>query len=149
MLPLEVSKTRFGLYSSQFPLNKICSTFKKTCVFSSFASYLYYAREHVAEKYISSRLESSFKIESLGYLDRINFVNKIIPYSVREEGDQHICYKVIKQKKVDEFDLLNDIRDHVMLVQLINTSGNVNHVVSIILCWIYDSHYKIALTLIK
>ena len=35
------------------------------------------------------------------------------------------------------------------LVQLIEISGNVNHAVSITECWIYDSNYKRALTLIK
>ena len=44
---------------------------------------------------------------------------------------------------------MNDIGEHVTLVQLIYIAGNVNHVVSIIRCWIYDSNYKRALPLIK
>ena len=36
-----------------------------------------------------------------------------------------------------------------MLVQLIDTADNVNNAVSIIVCWIYDSNYKRALTFIK
>ena len=55
---------------------------------------------------------------------------------------------MVKQK-TGEFDILYDIRDHVTLVQLVYTSGNVNHAVSIIGCWIYDSNYKIELPLIK
>ena len=47
------------------------------------------------------------------------------------------------------FDILNDISDHVMLVQPIDTDSTVNHVVSIIRCWIYDYNYKRALPLIK
>ena len=43
----------------------------------------------------------------------------------------------------------NDISDHVTLVQLIDTSGNFNHAVIIIGCWIYDSNYKRALPSIK
>ena len=41
-------------------------------------------------------------------------------------------------KKTVEFDTLNDIRDHVVLVQLIDTAVNVNNAVSIIGRWIYD-----------
>ena len=44
---------------------------------------------------------------------------------------------------------LNDISDHVILVQLVETSGNVNQAVGITVCWIYDSNYKISLPLIK
>ena len=52
-------------------------------------------------------------------------------------------------KKTGEFDISNDISNHVVLVQLIVTAVNVNHVVSITGCRIYDSNYKIALPLIK
>ena len=43
-------------------------------------------------------------------------------------------------KKSGEFDTLNDISDHVTLVQLIDTSSNVNHAIIIIGCWIYDAN---------
>ena len=36
------------------------------------------------------------------------------------------------------FSLGNELGDHVMLFQLIDTSGNKNHTVSITECWIYD-----------
>ena len=41
-------------------------------------------------------------------------------------------------EKTGEFDILNEISDHVTLVQLIDTDGNISHFVSIIRCWIYD-----------
>ena len=44
--------------------------------------------------------------------------------------------------------LLNDISDHLTLVELIDTAGNVNHTVSITGYWIYDSNYKRPLSLI-
>ena len=67
---------------------------------------------------------------------------------VREKGDQHICYNMVKLK-IGEFYILNDVSDHVTLFQLIDTSSNVAHDVSIIGCWIYDYNYKRSLTLIK
>ena len=36
-----------------------------------------------------------------------------------------------------------------MLVQRIETDGNVNHTVAITVCWIYDSNYKIPFPFIK
>ena len=44
---------------------------------------------------------------------------------------------------------MNDISDHVTLVQPIDTSGNVNHVITIIGCWIYYYNYQISHPLIK
>ena len=52
-------------------------------------------------------------------------------------------------KKTGEYYIFNDISDHVTLVQLVETSVNVNHAVSITGCWIYGSNYKISLPLIK
>ena len=40
------------------------------------------------------------------------------------------------------FHIFNEISDHVTLVQLIDTAGNVNHAVSITGCCIYDSNEK-------
>ena len=52
-------------------------------------------------------------------------------------------------EKTGEYYIFNYISDHVTLVQLVETSVNVNHAVSITGCWIYDSNYKISLPLIK
>ena len=133
-------KTNLIYFHYNYPAIKYVQHDKSTCVFIRLSSALYNATEHVAEKDIASRLESSLKIESSGYLYWINFPNKIMKDSVRKEGYQHLCYK---------FDILNDISDHMTLVKLIDTAINVNHAVSIIGCWIYDSNHKRALPLIK
>ena len=51
--------------------------------------------------------------------------------------------------KTCEFNILNHISKHVMLVKLIDTAGNIKYAVSIIVCWIYDLNYKRALLLIE
>ena len=58
-------------------------------------------------------------------------------------------YDLAQCKTRVEFDILNDIRDLVTLVQLIGTADNVHHDVSINGCWIYDPNYKISLPLLK
>ena len=43
-------------------------------------------------------------------------------------------------KENDDFDILNDISEDVTLVQLMESLGNVNHAISIVEYWIFDSN---------
>ena len=52
-----------------------------------------------------------------------------------------------KWKVKGSFDILNDISENFTLVKLIDTVGNLNHAVSIVGHWIFDSKYKNALLL--
>ena len=45
-------------------------------------------------------------------------------------------------KKNDAFDILTNISGYVTLVQLMDSLGNVNHVISILGYWIFDSNYE-------
>ena len=45
------------------------------------------------------------------------------------------------------FDTMIDISDHVTLVQLIYSVGNMNHAISVVGYWIFDSNYERALVL--
>ena len=48
---------------------------------------------------------------------------------------------------MDSYDILEDISEHVTLVQLMDYLGNVNHSISVVGYWIFDSNYEIALVL--
>ena len=41
------------------------------------------------------------------------------------------------------FDILTDISEHVTLVQLMEYLVNVNHAISVVGYWIFDSKYEI------
>ena len=69
---------------------------------------------------------------------RIKFSNEIMIDHVRIKGEHRCRYEIFNVKQDKNFNIFNGISDHVMLVQLIDTAGNVNHVVSITGCWIYD-----------
>ena len=99
MFLLEVHNKIFHWFPSLCPFNKISSTRQNTCVLICLVSSKFDARDHVTEKNIVSQLESFLKSESLGYLDRIKFDNKIITYCVREEGGQHRSYSIVKEIK--------------------------------------------------
>ena len=51
--------------------------------------------------------------------------------------------------KKGDFDIINEISENVTLVQLIDSLGNVNHDISIVGYWIFDSNYKQALFLTR
>ena len=48
-----------------------------------------------------------------------------------------------------EYKILEDISANVTLVQLIDSLGNVNHAISVVGSWIFDSNYERALVLNK
>ena len=58
-------------------------------------------------------------------------------------------YKLVQWNIKESFGILNDNSDHVTLVQLKDSSGNVNHAVSITVSWIYYYNNKRALPLMK
>ena len=82
-------------------------------------------------------------------MDGIKFSNQMMKDRVRDNFYQRYFYKIVQLKKTGELYIFNGISDHMTLVQLIDTAGNANHVVSITRFWIYDFNYKRALTLIK
>ena len=48
-----------------------------------------------------------------------------------------------------EYKILEDISANVTLVQLMDSLGNVNHAISVVGSWIFDSNYERALVLNK
>ena len=56
-------------------------------------------------------------------------------------------YKLIKYKKKGDYKFLEDISANVTLVQLMDSLVNVNHAISVVGNWIFDSNYEIALVL--
>ena len=52
-----------------------------------------------------------------------------------------------KYKGKGSFNILNDISEHVTLVQLMDSLGNLNHAISAVGCCIFDSNYEKLLVL--
>ena len=59
-------------------------------------------------------------------------------YQKLKEGDKILCYKINKWKIRVNFDILTDISEHITLVQLMDTVGDVNYTV------IIDGHFILA-----
>ena len=65
------------------------------------------------------------------------------------KGEQNLQYNLTIWKKNDDFYILNDTSEDVTLVQLMDSLVNMNHAISILGYWIFDSNYKKALFLYK
>ena len=75
-------------------------------------------------------------------MKRIDFANDIMMGKLRQIGEQHLRHNLKKWKNKGDSDILNGISENFTLVQLMYTLGNVNHAISIVGYWIFDSNYK-------
>ena len=67
----------------------------------------------------------------------------------RNKGENRVHYKLMKYKKMGDYEILENISANVTLVQLMDSLGNVNHDISVVGSWIFDSNYERALVLNK
>ena len=74
--------------------------------------------------------------------NRIDFANEIMLNRKRNKGETRVHYKVMKYKKMGEYKFFEDISANFTLVQLMDSLGNVNHAISVVGYWIFDSNYK-------
>ena len=63
------------------------------------------------------------------------------------KGQQNLKYNLTIWKKNDDFDILNDISEDVTSVKLMESLGNLNRDISIVVHWVFDSNYGIVLCL--
>ena len=76
---------------------------------------------------------SEFLIDYLHAIpDRIIFANSIMLDKTRNFREQGLCYKLYTWKEMGAFDILNNISEHVTLVQIMDSLGNVNHALSVV-----------------
>ena len=90
------------------------------------------------------RIEEPLKSE-VG--NRIDFVNDILKNKKINKGKPKLHYTLMKNKKMREYKILEDIGENVTLVQLMDSLENVNHAISVVWNWIFDSKYEKSLVL--
>ena len=81
------------------------------------------------------------------FKSRIHFDNYIMKDRIKIKGEHNLQYNLTIQKKNCAFGILNNISEYVDLVQLMESIGNLNHVISVVGYWIFDSNYDKALWL--
>ena len=63
------------------------------------------------------------------------------------KGEPKVHYSLVKYNKKGSYDILKEMSEHVSLIQLIYYLGNVNHAISVVGYWIFESNYQNALFL--
>ena len=61
---------------------------------------------------------------------------------VNNPGEQLLHYIIKKCKTQGVFDIIDDISENVTLIQLMDSIVNINHEMSIVGYWIFDSFKK-------
>ena len=79
--------------------------------------------------------------------NRIGFSNAILKKENKVKGEPKVHYSLRKYKNKGSYDIMRDISEHVDLVQLMDSLGNVNRAISIVGYCIFDSNCQIALAL--
>ena len=73
--------------------------------------------------------------------NRIHFAYDIMQNNKRNKGETRVHYSLEKYKKKGEYEIFKNIGANVTLVQLMDSLGNVNHAISVVGSWIFDSTY--------
>ena len=72
----------------------------------------------------------------------IDFANSILKNEKIIQSKPRVYYSLVKYKQKGSYDFLEDISKDVTLVQLMDSLGNVNHTISVVGYWIFDSNYE-------
>ena len=68
---------------------------------------------------------------------RIDFANDMLKNRKRNKGETKLHYNLIRYKKKVLYKILEDISEHVTLVQLMDSLGNMTHAISVVGYWIF------------
>ena len=75
-------------------------------------------------------------------VNRIDFANGILKNNKRNKDEPKVHYNLIKYERKGSYKILEDISKHVILVQFMDSLGNVNHAISVVGNWIFGSVYE-------
>ena len=109
----------------------------KSCCFSSLDFNIKSSNKFSAENKIVTCISP---LLTGTILDNIVFENAIMTDESRNFKKPHLRHKLEQWKKYDTFDILNNISKYVTLVHFIYIVGNVNHALSVVGRWIFESN---------
>ena len=123
---------------------KYCQNSLNGCCFSSLASDFDSINQIKAVNAISISIEELFKIQ-VG--NHNYFANAILKNEKIVQGEQKFYYSMKIYKTRGSFEIFKYIREHMTLVQLMDSLGNVNHNISVVGFRIFESNYEKSLVL--
>ena len=128
------------------PLIKYHQKKYTSCCLSSLASDFHYIGDKRYVLDIVKRIEEKLTPQTENYKNIIHFANANMKNRRRIKGEQNLRYNLTIWKLNDAFDILDDMSSF-SLVQIMDSLGNVNHTISIVGHWIFDSNYNKSLFL--
>ena len=132
------------VFHKDAPILSYCQKTLNSCCFSSLSSAFVSKKHFKAANAISILIKESLKSE-LG--NHIDFANEIMLNRKINKGEARVQYKLMKYKNMGDYKILEDISANFTLVQLIDSLENLNHAISVVGSWIFDSTYERALVL--
>ena len=133
-------------FQNYAPILKYCQKSLNSCCFSSLVSAFYSINHNKSANAISLRIEESLESE-LG--NCIDFANYILKDEKIIQSEPRVYYSLRKYKQKGSYDILKYISEIFTLVKLMDSLGNVNHDISVVGYWIFDSKYKKAIFLYR
>ena len=131
-------------FQNDAPILKYCQKSLNRFCFSSLASAFVSINNNKAANDISLRIEESLE-SKVG--NRIDYANDILRNKKINKCETKVHYNLMKYKRKGLYKILEYISEHVTLVWLMDSLVNVNHAISVVGYWIFDSNYEKALVL--
>ena len=79
--------------------------------------------------------------------NHIDFANAILKNENKIKGEPKVHYRLREYKKKGSYDVLIVISENVTLDKFMDSLVNVNHAISVVGYWIFDSNYEKSLVL--
>ena len=77
----------------------------------------------------------------------IDFANDILKNENKVKGGPKVHYSLRKYLNKGSYDIMTYMGENITLFKLMDSLGNIDHAISVVGYWIFDSNYKISLVL--
>ena len=117
---------------------------QSTCCFASLASAFHAIGDQSVELAVSSRIQTSLEVVPSEYPTRMDYAKDVMNShkSTRSHGEPRLKYRVEEYTVWDNYDLFQNVSNHVTLVQMQDTSGSLSHCISVAGKWLFDANVE-------
>ena len=148
VVPIDNAKTTKKLeFHPEALVIKYHQKSSNSCCLSSLASAFHFIGDYRSVTAFVDRIEESLTLQTETFRNIIHFANSIMKNRRKIKCEHNISYNMKVCQKNDALGILKNISEYVTLVQLMDSLVNVNHAISIVGYWIFDSKYKKSLCL--
>ena len=133
------------VFHPEAPVMKYHQNLSNSCSLSGLASAFHIICDTRAATDLDNHIVESLTLQKYMFRNIIDFANDIRKKKLHNKVEHHLRYNLKRWNNKGGFEILNDMIENVTLVQLMDSLGNMNHVISIVGYCISESNYKQAL----